>query len=370
MPQCSKTTPERRRTGRLASIIAGGALLGAVSGTVPAAAETIRLTMLSGYTPSATWVGSFLEAFVPAVDAALAKDGAHTIAWNFAHSGQVVKPRGELEGVELGLGDVAIVPTVFHADKVPLYEVPFRTPFTTKDVGLVVATTNKMRARFPQFAEAWRKFGQVSIGTGGAVDNYLLISAPAIAALDDVQGKKIGGSGTNLNWVTALGAAGVQTNVADAYNSLSTGIYEGLIVWAQAMGAFKLCEPAPHVLDAGFGAMNGVTLNINRDVWDALPAPVRAAFRQGAVVWERDQIARVLAGARAGLDRCRDDFGTRVTTLPESDRSRWAKSLPNIAREWAGSLDAKGQPGTEILRAWMDEMRAADQPIARQWDRE
>ena len=44
--------------------------------------------------------------------------------------------------------------------------------------------------------------------------------------------------------------------------------------------------------------------------------------------------------------------------------------MPNLALEWAQDLDSQGLPGTEILVAYMDMMREADQPIARQWDQE
>ncbi len=44
--------------------------------------------------------------------------------------------------------------------------------------------------------------------------------------------------------------------------------------------------------------------------------------------------------------------------------------MPNIAKDWAGKLDKKGLPGTKLVSAYMDKMRAAKQPILRHWDRE
>ncbi|MBT5945564.1 MAG: C4-dicarboxylate ABC transporter permease, partial [Rhodospirillaceae bacterium] len=54
----------------------------------------------------------------------------------------------------------------------------------------------------------------------------------------------------------------------------------------------------------------------------------------------------------------------------DAERLAWAKALPPLGKQWAEARNAAGQPGTEILKAWMGEMRAANQPIARQWDRE
>ena len=41
--------------------------------------------------------------------------------------------------------------------------------------------------------------------------------------------------------------------------------------------------------------------------------------------------------------------------------------MPNIAVEWANNLDAKGEPGTEMLRAYLGKLAAAGQTPARDW---
>jgi len=44
--------------------------------------------------------------------------------------------------------------------------------------------------------------------------------------------------------------------------------------------------------------------------------------------------------------------------------------MPNVAKEWAASLEKKGIPGRKILSTYMDVMRSNKQPIVRHWDRE
>lgn len=345
-------------------------LLASVISMPAHAAEDVQLTFLSGFPPPATVVGAFLKGYVPAVDAQLAKTGKYRIAWNLAHSGQVVKPRGELEGLESGLGDMAIVVTAFHADKVPLYEVSYKTPFTTNNLDLITRITKKMEGMFPAYAQGWKKFNQVALYPTGSVDNYIVVSNAPINKLSDLKGRKVGAAGPNLPWVIAAGATGVQTNLADAYNSLSTGIYDNMVVWQQAMGAFKLCEPAPFMMDAGLGAIQSNILNINQDYLDGLPGEVRKALLDNAETWHVENTKLVNNGAAWGLNRCKKEFGTKTTTLSADDRKKWATMMPNIAKEWAAAQDKKGLPGTKILTTYMDAMRAAKQPLLRQWDRE
>jgi TRAP-type C4-dicarboxylate transport system substrate-binding protein len=342
------------------SVLAGPAL----------AAEEIKLTAISGYPPAASWVGAFINAYIPAVDTELAKTGKYKIAWNQGFSGTVVKPRGELEGIETGVGDLGLVVTAFHPDKIPLYSISFVTPFVTSDLPLVVETIDQLSEKYPHFAQGWAKFNQVNLVHTGPVDDYQVYSATPIKTLDDMKGRKIGAAGTNLPWVTALGASGVQTNLADAYNSLNTKIYEGIILWAEAASAFKVCEPAPYVLDADLGAVQGHNISFNMDVWKGLPDEVKAAMKAAAPKHQAYATKTVLEGASKGIERCKKDFGTVVTKLSAADRTAWAKKLDNAAKTWAEGLEKQGIPGKAILTDYMDTMRAANQPIERHWDRE
>ena len=117
------------------------------------------------------------------------------VVWNLAHSGQIVKARGELEGVELGLGDLGDVTTPFHLDRVPLYKLAYVTPFTTKDPAVVTDVHATVQNKFPQFDQSWRALNQVQVAMTTVVDNYLLISSTPIIKLADLQGKKIGAAG-------------------------------------------------------------------------------------------------------------------------------------------------------------------------------
>jgi hypothetical protein len=62
--------------------------------------------------------------------------------------------------------------------------------------------------------------------------------------------------------------------------------------------------------------------------------------------------------------------GMKVIDFPDAERKRWATMMPNIAKEWAQDLDKKGEPGTKVLTAYMDELRAAKVPLVREWDKE
>jgi hypothetical protein len=56
--------------------------------------------------------------------------------------------------------------------------------------------------------------------------------------------------------------------------------------------------------------------------------------------------------------------------MPQEERDKWAATMPNVAKGWAEDLESKGLPGKAVLQTYMDAMRASNQPILRQWDKE
>lgn len=371
----------RARAGGPASPSRRGALRGlgavAVAGALPLvhtaakAQQVIRVTFIAGFPPAATFVGSFTKGYVDAVDAALAKEGKYRIQWNMAHSGQIAKPRGEFEALQGGLGDIAAVPTPYYFDRVPMFEIPFVTPFTTNDPVFLSKVYRQIEARFPQFHEVWTKYNQKTLLTTPNADAYVLISKRQVKTLDDMKGMKIAGVGPNLRWLGVVGATPVQGAMADWYTGLNTGLYEAAMATPQSLGAFKLCQPAKFLLDPGLGANANVSLNVNlSNFWNRLPPEVRKVFEDAADVYDREQLRLLLEGSKAAVASCTKEFGMVTTQLPEAERLKWARGMPNLAQEWAERMEKQGIPGKEMLRFYMDQMRAGKQLVTRHWDRE
>jgi len=349
-----------------AGLIAGGL----VAATPAAAEETLKLTLLSGYPQLASWTGAAVETFIPKVNETLAKTGNYKIEWNIAIAGQIVRATGEIVGVESGVGDVGIVVTAAAPDKAPLYAVSFNTPFTTLDMTLLSDTMKTLADTYPAYAAGWDRLNQVALQPASAVDNMMVWTDKKVTKLDELKGMKIGAIGPNLRWVQPIGAIGVNTDLVKAYSALSTGVFTGAIFWPAAAGQFKLCDPAPYALEADIGAVSGFSLNVNKDSWASLPDEVKQAFIDAAPLWKDDNIARVKKVTGIMVGKCQKEHGTQFTKLSDAERTQWAMALPPLGKEWAEQRNQAGEPGTEILKAYMDAMRAANQPIARQWDRE
>lgn len=357
------------RPVRTLTLAAAAAAVSALVAGQAQAQKTINLTAIDGYPPKALWVKTFIQYFMPAIDERLAKTGNYKIKWNQAWSGQISKVRHVIDGLEKGLGDVGVVTSVFHSSKVPLQGIAYATPFVTTDPTLVSRTVDELANKYPAYKQAWDKYNQVYLTNLDVIDSYQMFFRHPVSGIKDFNGKKIATAGLNMRYLQKTGAVGVAGSLVHYYNHFKTGVVDGTMLWPEAIVSFKIAEVAPYMLKADIGSAASKSITFNKDSWRRLPAEVQKAIQEAAIVY-RDKSAEVtLEIAAASLAQYKK-MGGKITVMSQADRKAWAMSMPNVAKGWVASLEKKGIPAREILVAYMDKMRAAKQPIIRQWDKE
>jgi len=122
------------------------------------------------------WVKEFTGFFIPEVNKRLAKTGNYEMEWQESYGGTIVKPKGVLEGVKLGLGDIGIVTTIFHSSKLPSQGISAVTPFIAPDARAVAKAVDEIAKEFPTMQKEFEKQNQVYLATGVVLDTYQMFS--------------------------------------------------------------------------------------------------------------------------------------------------------------------------------------------------
>lgn len=331
------------------------------------ATETIKLVAIDGYPERSMWVKEFSEFFIPRVNEELAKTGDYKIEWQEGYGGTIVKPRGVLEGIKLGLGDIGIVTTIFHNSKLPSQGISAVTPFIAPDARIVAKAVDEIAKEYPQMAAELDAENQVYLATGVVLDTYQVFSKTPVNSLDDMKGKKVAGAGYNLRYLEGIeGTAGVRGGLPNFYNMLQTGVVDAAMLWPEAANTFKISEVAPFMLKADLGAVNSKTVTVNKDVWNTLPDEVKAVLQKVAVEY-RDHVAGVAMDRASAALKAYVDGGGTVVELSDEERVAWANAMPNIAAEWAANLDKAGAPGSDMLTAYVQKLKDAGQEPVRDW---
>ncbi len=124
----------------------------------------------------ALWVQEFTNFFIPEVDKRLAETGNYEMDWQESYGGSIVKPKGVLEGIQLGLGDIGIVTTIFHSSKLPSQAISAVTPFVAPDARAVAKAVDEIAREFPTMQNEFAAQNQVYLATGVVLDTYQVFS--------------------------------------------------------------------------------------------------------------------------------------------------------------------------------------------------
>lgn len=331
------------------------------------ATETIKAVVIDGYPARALWVQEFTNFFIPEVDKRLAETGNYAMDWQESYGGTIVKPKGVLEGIELGLGDIGIVTTIFHNSKLPSQAIAAVTPFVSADARAVAKAVDEIAKEFPTMQNEFAAQNQVYLATGVVLDTYQVFSKSPINSLADLQGGKVAGAGMNMRYLEGIeGAVGVRGGLTDFYNMLQTGMVDHALLWPESAATFKIAEVAPYMLRADLGAVNSKTVTVNKDYWEALPDEVKEVLKEVAVAY-RDHVAGIAMDEAEASRQAYVASGGTIVELDAAERAAWANSMPNIAAEWAAALDASGEPGSDMLAAYMGKLKDAGFEPVRDW---
>lgn len=331
-------------------------------------AQRTTVNVVNGHPSVFLWVRHLSETFIPTVNAALEGSG-YDIEWNEFYGGSLAPVGGELEALEAGLADVGVVPTVFEPSNLPLQNVTYVSPFGSPDPSLVAAVLNELHDTIPAMRASYERFDLVYLGAGFSLDNYFLMTTFPVESLADLQGRKIGAPGPAVNWLDGTGAVGVSGNLTTYYNDIQTGVYDGTIVFATSAAPSRLYEVAPHVTLIDFGAQYAGSIVANRSWFESQPPEIRAALEAGADAYGTAFSQALIADTEAALQTM-GEAGAIISEAPAGLREAWAAALPNVSRQWARELDARGLPGSEVLSAFMQGLRDAGVDLPRQWDLE
>lgn len=348
--------------------IASMAAIAVLAAPAVAAAEDYSATIVAGHPPVFRWVKMFDEAFIPAVNANLEGTG-HSMTFTGQYGGSIAKVGEELEAVEAGLAELGTCQALFDPAKLAEQNVTYYTPFVSDDVRTVSELMGRLQREDARFQQAYTDNGVVYVGAPIAIDDYLLMTNFPVTGLADLDGRKIGAPGAALNWLSGTGAVGVSGNLTTYYNELKTGVFDGVIVFASAALPGKLYEVAPYITRVGLGAQFAGAVCANADWWAGLDPVVQKALTDAAETTHQWYLGNLegfvqLAFAKMG------EAGATITDAPEKMRADWAAGMDNAAKTWAEALDAEGRPGTEVLKVYMDGMRAAGATPLRNWDQE
>lgn len=348
---------------KLSSAVAAVAILAASSA---ASAETFNFRIGAGHPAGALWVGTIKDFFMAEVSKRVEEKTEHTVTWTEGFGGTVCKLGECLEAVQSGLLDFGDVEAAFEPAKLIGSNFSYFVPFGAADPVTAQKAAADVYDSTPELVAVFEKYDQVYLGSS-VVANYGLVTTFEWQTNDQLKGHKIAAAGPNLPWLESTGVVGVQSSLNEAYTSFQTGVYEGWVMFPDAIVSFKLNEVTKQYVDMGFGSVHTPLLTANKDLLEGLPEDVRAIVVEVGKEWGT-HTAKIIAEKQAvSLETLKASI--KVVEPEESVRKAWADALPNIPKLRAEEITAAGQPG-DVVYKYIDALKAAGHTFPRDWSAE
>jgi TRAP-type C4-dicarboxylate transport system substrate-binding protein len=296
------------------------------------------------------------------------KETGHTLEWTEAWGGTVCKLGECLEAVESGLLDAGEFQTPFDPSKLIAHNFAYFVPFGTPDPRIAAKAVQEVYDKTPALRKVLEtRYKQVFLGAG-VIGNYGLVTTFPWKEFSELKGHKIAAAGPNLPWLEGSGVVGVQSNLNEAYTAFQTGVYEGWVMFPDAIVSFKLTEVTKQYVDMDFGSIHTPLITMNQNTWRKLPADVQKIILEvgrewnkhiGVVIWEKQE---------AALKKMKE-VGLEVRQADMATKQAWAKGLPNIPKQRFNEINKAGLPG-ESVYAYIKALKAAGHKFPRDWEAE
>lgn len=314
-------------------------------------AATYTLRMGGGHTTGLTYVQVFDTFFTEEVAKRVKEKTGHEIRFIKAWGGSVAKVDGAVEAVQKGALDIGLSPIGFEQARAGLLNYSAYMPFTSDDPVLQQKVATRMVREIPALQASMKPYN-AHILAQMVTEAYSIATTFEVQKLDDLKGKRIAMAGTNAPLFIPTGTVPVTLGIGEHYQAIQNGLADGSLFWISGMEAFKLREVAKVWTKTGFGSYSTLAAFMNIQTRSKLPKEVVDIIDQVA---DEATVRIAEASKRRDIEveqRMRDS-GVKVNTLSAEEKRRWAELVKDLPAKAAKELDAKGQPATQVMKAYI-----------------
>lgn len=258
--------------------------------------------------------------------------------------GSLIGPGDIYAGVETGIADIGHDVSGNNAGRLPVLNAMYLGGIEYKNSAVSSHVARDLVAQLnPQELQDTELMFIYGISPG------ILMTREPIRSLEDLRGKQIRASGTNVETLETLGATPVAMPVTETYEAMSRGVVDGSLLPADTLKTFKLAEVTNYVTHSSliYNTVHYVTMN--KDVWNSFPASIQEAIREVNERFFEEAIALFTKEVEGGLKYAIEEHGVEEIFLTEEEEKRWHEALEPLVDRHVENLDSQGLNGREIM---------------------
>ncbi len=180
--------------------------------------------------------------------------------------------------------------------------------------------------------------------------SVIMTSNKPVRRMQDLKGLKIRVPSRNVGKaIESWGATPVSMPITEVYNSLATGVIDGVMVDPTVLISFKLTEVVNYITMGMNTTSSPFYLLMNRDSWGDLDESEKIALMQitGRDASEKARQISAAAGVRA-MEQFKE-LGKEVITLSTEEAGIFNAESDQLVTSILEDLDAKGLNASELV---------------------
>jgi TRAP-type C4-dicarboxylate transport system substrate-binding protein len=278
-------------------------------------------------------------------------DGRIEFTW--FHGGAISKPGEEQEHCRRGVVQMVGTSATWYS-YMPLWEMNGALPFQPKDTLLAVKTKWQLYQEFPELRNEVEKMNMKLMFIGPYGD-YHIISRIPLNSLDDFQGLKVAILGRQQpKWFEGTGATTIFLPGPARYEALEKGAVDASLMGGLGSTmAFRHPEMCKYMLLCGLGQYCSFFYTMNQDTWNKISPKDQKMMEELSKTLMFEWAPKRIDGDEVKFRKIMEEkFGVNFHTLSYKDRTKWAQSLPNLAKAWVD--EAENDSDRELRkRMWL-----------------
>lgn len=344
-------------------LIAAGALALAAAALPPGAASAQDMTLIisSALPQKHMWVGQHMDPFADRIEKAT--DGR--IAFDRYYAGELVSVGREYDGLTGHTIDVSAPFLAPYQEGIfPLSDVT-QLPTLETDSPKITRAFQKLLDSDVKLKDG-KTFYELELTENGLVGWPLGASQPyAISTtgkvLDDPADfnglPARAGATLHVIGVEKLGATSVYMPAAEAYEALSRGTIEGILLSIGDWRSYSVQELLKYTITGiNMGSWESY-LAIRQDTWDEMPDDLKKIWDETARQAALDNAAYVVKQDEVMIEEAGREYGSKfvdIGTLSPEMQAHMAKAATETWQAWIDKMEEQGEPGLATARLWAE----------------
>jgi TRAP-type C4-dicarboxylate transport system substrate-binding protein len=289
--------------------------------------------------------------------AAVTKGSSGAVEFEYYPAEQLGKAKDMLSLALSGVADIAAVVPSNISDKFPLSGVAELPGSFEKSCTGTLAFWRMAREGGMIAAKEYVPLGFRPL-FAFVLPPYQIFSRHKLESAKNLEGLKLQApGGAKELMVRKLKAVPIRMAAPEIYESLSRGTIDGGTLSTGAILSYNLAGPAKFVtVGENFGSAT-LIYGISEARWKKLPENIQKIMLDAGEAASRNMCTVGDKAVEADYEKLKQR-GMMVMNLPPADHKEIAALAATVRAEWADSLDKRGKPGSEVLRAYTEALSA------------